>query len=34
MGLHVNTTGTEAADIVILAAATEIILWLAEWQWQ
>ena len=33
-GLHVNTTGTEAADSVILAAATEIVLWLANWQWQ
>ena len=31
-GLHVNTTGTEAADSVIWAAATEIVLWLADWK--
>ena len=30
--LHVNTTGTEAADSVILAAAAEIVLWLADWK--
>ncbi|MDB7921933.1 hypothetical protein PND94_22165, partial [Flavonifractor plautii] len=26
--------GNRAADSVVLAAATKIILWLANWQWQ